>query len=289
MKISKPLPVTKNQILESINTQTKYHRLTEEEEAKLSDEDIKVAKEIADKAKAAADDVVDIMNNIEIEGLSEDDLKAMAENLGYAPATKKMVLESIENKNYKLNEGGLMGLILSSPKILEIIGWSLDKLGNLLNIVVKKVSGKTMDKNVFNKIGEMMKHAGHEAHHFMLKMIQETIGAVVKTVTGGKVKLDDKQKEKFAKLVMFGLIAYLFVTGAPDVIKKILDLDPSAAWSALLQGIKGGELLETSKLEKAISKIVASIMVVFGFKAASEALPDKKDELEGALQNVKIA
>jgi hypothetical protein len=288
--INKPLPVGYKQLFESIERDSKMRksRRINEDDTKIDDKAAEeTAKELGSAIKNAEDKVENILKNIKID--NEDELEkefaSIAEALG-VKGNKFTLKEQYGRK--RLNEG-FLGLILSSPKIMELVGKGLKSLGGLVNIVVKKVTGKTLDNNMVQKLGELLEKGGHKIHHFMTDVIGDMAAQVVSDLTGGKSKMDEKKKEQFAKVVLFTTIAVLFVTGSPEVIEKLLKFSSDSIMPAIMQAIKAGELMEMGKVKDLIGKVVAGVMIVFGLKMAADAKPEKKKDFENVLNNVKLA
>lgn len=128
-----------------------------------------------------------------------------------------------------IEEGGVLltaGAILAVPKIVELMGSGLSKLG------VK------VDSNVLRKWGDKLSHFGHTIHHKYISVIE----SILKPITSN---LDDEKRHALAGTILTMIVAGLGVASIAGTIGAIKAGHAGvAAIEGGLSGIKAAELAD---------------------------------------------
>jgi hypothetical protein len=133
-----------------------------------------------------------------------------------------------EQQELRVNEGILMaaGAILAAPKIIELMGQGLNKLG-------VKVNAQTLQK-----VGNKMSHFGHAIHN-------KYVGAIETILKPMTQYMDDQQRHQLAGTILTMIVAGLGVASIHGAISAA-----QAGHAALataeggLSAIKGLEIAE---------------------------------------------
>lgn len=125
-----------------------------------------------------------------------------------------------------LQEGGLLGLVASTPAIMQMGGKLLQKMGSKTN------------PNFIQKFGKTVADAGEKLHHKYLGVIEKAISPFMPSAT-------PEVKKKAAEAMFMVLVTGLFASGLshPD----------------LLSGVKGKEMADY------VAQLMPSAMSSIGF------------------------
>jgi len=154
------------------------------------------------------------------------DLKKVATTTGDRDGQLEVQKEHVE---LKINEAGLImaaGTILAAPKIIELMGQGLNKLGIKTNA------------QILQKFGNKMSHFGHAIHKKYVGVIE----AILKPMTG---YMDDNQRHELAGSILTMIVAGLGVASIHGAISAAQAGHAAvASGEGFLAAIKGLEIAE---------------------------------------------
>jgi len=155
------------------------------------------------------------------------DLKKIATTTGDRDG--QIEVEQEKNPTLTVNEGGIImaaGTILAAPKIIELMGQGLNKLGIKINV------------QLLQQVGNKMSHFGHAVHKKYISVIE----TILKPMTD---YMDDNQRHQLAGTILTMIVAGLGIASIQGAFAAAKAGHAAiAGGEGFLAAIKGLELAE---------------------------------------------
>jgi hypothetical protein len=183
----------------------------------------------------------------ELDQLDTDIASAFASGLSALQGQTDVVTEEINEVEVELNEA-IASLLLSAPKLLEIIGGLIKKVASIFAKDKDKVSA-----------GDGFIHAGHALEGKYLKLLKTII-----RVTGMGKKAGLKSEEdydKAAKILLYTILGVAAVTAGFASVEAIKAAIAGKGVSAAIYGAAKGSLagIKTEEIIDGIMKLASKV------------------------------
>jgi hypothetical protein len=183
----------------------------------------------------------------ELDQLDTDIASAFASGLSALQGQTDVVTEEINEVEVELNEA-IASLLLSAPKLLEIIGGLIKKVASIFAKDKDKVSA-----------GDGFIHAGHALEGKYLKLLKTII-----RVTGMGKKAGLKSEEdydKAAKILLYTILGVAAVTAGFASVEAIKAAIAGKGVSAAVYGAAKGSLagIKTEEIIDGVMKLASKV------------------------------